>query len=71
MVRIPGRSSGFWFILLPAPSRPLTPSDSGLRGFRPHLQRRDREGFAPSSLTQESVCAGTLGERDKSCQVQY
>lgn len=28
--------------------------DSGVAGFRPHLQRRDREGFPPSSLTQES-----------------
>jgi hypothetical protein len=26
-------------------------TDSGIHGFRPHLQRRDREGFAPSSLT--------------------
>jgi len=36
-------------------SRP-TPLDSGIHGFRPHLQRRDREGLAPSSLTQESYC---------------
>ena len=28
-------------------------SDSGVDGFRPHLQRRDREGVAPSSLTLE------------------
>jgi hypothetical protein len=27
---------------------------SGIGGFRPHSQRRDREGVAPSSLTQES-----------------
>jgi hypothetical protein len=45
--------------------------DSGNRGFRPHLQRRDREGFAPSSLTRESHCGGTLGESDKPCQVHY
>jgi hypothetical protein len=32
--------------------------DSGFHGFRPHLQRRDREGFPPSSLTQESQCGG-------------
>lgn len=38
---------------------------SGIYGFRPHLQRRDREGLAPSSLAQESQCAGTLGEERK------
>jgi|CXWL01.1.fsa_nt_gi hypothetical protein len=27
--------------------------DSGCSGFRPHSQRRDREGVAPSSLTLE------------------
>jgi len=27
--------------------------DSGWSGFRPHSQRRDREGVAPSSLTLE------------------
>lgn len=31
---------------------------SGFYGFRPHLQRRDREGLAPSSLAQESQCGG-------------
>jgi hypothetical protein len=44
--------------------------DSGNHGFRPHSQRRDREGLAPSSLTQESQSRGTIGERDKTCQVQ-
>lgn len=43
-----GRSSGLWFTLLPVPSHPVT--DSGSHGFRPHSQRRDREGVAPSSL---------------------
>ena len=28
--------------------------NSGNHGFRPHSQRRDREGFAPSSLTWKS-----------------
>ena len=39
-------------------SRLTSLTDSGFHGFRPHLQRRDREGFAPSSLTQESQCGG-------------
>ena len=43
-----GRSSGLWFTLLPVPSHPVM--DSGSHGFRPHSQRRDREGVAPSSL---------------------
>lgn len=78
-VPVPGRSSGLWFALLPAPSHlvernPLTViresqerilrftlndsihvrKDSGVGGFRPHSQRRDREGVAPSSLTRKS-----------------
>jgi hypothetical protein len=59
MVNSPSRSSGSWFILLPVPSHPkperptVQASDSGINGFRPHLQRRDREGIAPSSLTPE------------------
>jgi hypothetical protein len=87
----PGRSSGSWFILLPAPSQHDRESHRVNRisrenadasrftndasqprqwpcGFRPHLQRRDREGISPSSLTQESQCRGTIGERDKTCQ---
>ena len=48
MVICLGRSSGLWFTLLPVPSHPVT--DSGSHGFRPHSQRRDREGVAPSSL---------------------
>ncbi len=48
MVICLGRSSGLWFTLLPVPSHPDT--DSGSHGFRPHSQRRDREGVAPSSL---------------------
>jgi hypothetical protein len=43
----------------------LRPLDSGVAGFRPHLQRRDREGIAPSSLIQASLCGGTLGEGAK------
>lgn len=39
-------------------TRYVSRSDSGRRGFRPHLQRRDREGISPSSLTQESQCRG-------------
>ena len=42
------RSSGFRIILLPAPSR--LKSNSGVRGFRPRLQRRVRDGFTQSSL---------------------
>src|SRR5512139_888510 len=45
-------------------------TDSGIDGFRPHSQRRDREGFAPSSLTQESQCGGTIGESRKTCQAR-
>jgi hypothetical protein len=52
-----GRSSGFRIGLLTAPSRPACSrlwsrplQDSGICGFRPRLQRRDRDGFAPSSL---------------------
>ena len=81
MLNVPGRSSGSWFVLLPAPSHlveryPLTViresqerilrftlndsihvrKDSGVGGFRPHSQRRDREGFAPSSLTRKPRC---------------
>ena len=45
-----GRSSDSWALnLLPAPSHPVIPAVA-LCGFRSHLQRRDREGFAPSSL---------------------
>jgi hypothetical protein len=61
MVNTPDRSSGSWFVLLPVPSHPDS-RDSGLIGFRPHSQRRDREGLAPSSLTRASQCEGTLGE---------
>ncbi len=43
---------------------PSAEANSGIYGFRPHLQRRDREGLAPSSLTQESQCGGTLGEEE-------
>ena len=45
-------------------SSPITASQWHLRVSSP-LQRRDREGLAPSSLTQESQCAGTLGEEGK------
>jgi hypothetical protein len=44
-----GRSSGSWINLLPAPSRGIL-HPSGFSRFRPQLQRRDRDGFAPSSL---------------------
>ena len=37
-----------------SPRLPIHLVDSGNTGFRPHSQRRDREGFTPSSLTQES-----------------
>jgi hypothetical protein len=33
---------------------PFTLQNSGHHGFRPHSQRRDREGFAPSSLPRKS-----------------
>jgi hypothetical protein len=82
MLNVPGRSSGSWFVLVPAPSHlvdTLTVNrysllarahlafhverftmhvrkDSGVGGFRPHSQRRDREGFAPSSLTRKPRC---------------
>lgn len=39
-----------------SPRLPIHESDSGIHRFRPHLQRRDHEGLAPSSLTQESYC---------------
>ena len=49
----------FWLMVHPTPRAfPSAEADSGIHGFRPHLQRRDREGFAPSSLTQESQCGG-------------
>ncbi len=41
------------FCLLPAPSHP-PPVSSGFCGFRPHSQRRDREGITPSSLHPET-----------------
>jgi hypothetical protein len=44
-----GRYSGSWIDLLPAPSRGIL-HPSGFSRFRPQLQRRDRDGFAPSSL---------------------
>ena len=45
-----GRSSDSWALnLLPAPSHAVIPAVA-LCGFRSHLQRRDREGFEPSSL---------------------
>ena len=49
---------------------PFTEVDSGACGFRPHLQRRDREGFAPSSLDPRRMNGGTLGEQAQSCQVE-
>jgi hypothetical protein len=48
-VQLTGRSSGSWIVLLPAPSRGFAPSVAYSR-FRPQLQRRDRDGFTPSSL---------------------
>jgi hypothetical protein len=38
-----------------SPCLPIYCLDSGVGGFRPHLQRRDREGFAPSSLTRKPL----------------
>ena len=53
----------FWLMAHPTPRAfPSPKADSGIHGFRPHLQRRDREGFPPSSLTQESQC-GTHSRR--------
>jgi len=49
---------------------PPAEADSGIRGFRPHLQRRDREGFAPSSLTRSHNVEGTVGDNEEGCQVQ-
>jgi hypothetical protein len=43
-----GRSSGYRITLLTAPSQ--TTLFSGDCGFRPRIQRRDRDGFSPSSL---------------------
>lgn len=52
MERLLGRSSGSRITLLAAPSRE---SDlSGVCGVRPRLQRRDRDGFKPSSLFSRS-----------------
>jgi hypothetical protein len=49
----------FWLMVHSTPRAfPSTEADSGIHGFRPHLQRRDREGLTPSSLTQESQCGG-------------
>ena len=52
-----GRSSGFRIKLPAAPSRDVEPTTVvGINlavvycGFRPRLQRRDRNGFAPFSL---------------------
>ena len=58
----PGRSSGLWFVLLLTPSR-LTPVAT--REVRPHLQRRDRKGFAPFSLcpSLSRVCRMNVGRR--------
>ena len=45
--------------------------NSGACGFRPHLQRRDREGFSPSSLDPRGLeKRQTLGAHGRSCQVQ-
>jgi hypothetical protein len=38
-----------------SPCLPIYDLDSGLGGFRPHSQRRDREGFTPSSLTRKPL----------------
>jgi len=57
------RSSGFRNNLLPSPSRSI--SNSGIRGFRSRLQRRVRNGFAPSSLFQSNhilSCALQISE---------
>lgn len=35
---------------------PSVETDSGIYGFRHHIQRRDREGFTPSSLPQKLQC---------------
>lgn len=43
--------------------------NSGNAGFRSQLQRRDREGLTPSSLTlNRPFCRGTLGDRRRICQ---
>jgi len=46
----------FWLMVRPTPRAfPSVEPDSGVGGFRPHSQRRDREGFTPSSLTRKSL----------------
>lgn len=46
----PGRFSGSRISLLTIPSQRVQPRASGRHGFRPRLQRRDRDGLSPSSL---------------------
>ncbi len=55
-VHLTGRSSGSWIDLLPAPSRGLRFTPVAFSRFRPQLQRRDRDGFAPSSLLTDRTC---------------
>lgn len=50
--RLLGRSSGSRITLLTAPSRES--NLSGVCGVRPRIQRRDRDGFKPSSLFSRS-----------------
>ena len=48
---------------------PFGNANSGIYGFRPHLQRRDREGVSPSSLHPRCLkTKQTLGEAGQSCQ---
>lgn len=52
--------------------RGIMSAASGLRGFRSHSQRRDREGLAPSSLLPRRIVDETLTLENgrKPCQVQ-
>ena len=50
--RLLGRSSGSRITLLTAPSQES--NLSGVCGVRPRIQRRDRDGFKPSSLFSRS-----------------
>jgi hypothetical protein len=46
----------------------ITSARQWFREFRPQLQRRDREGVAPSSLHPGRICGVTLRDRRECCQ---
>lgn len=67
-----GRFSGLRIFLVTAPSRPVSNRTSGYRGFRSRSQRRDRDGFAPSSLLnpKQEGCLNLLVFKERDIEPQ-